>query len=130
MAAQLASQFGRGDADTRRSLSRAFVVLGDPALPVIERAAEFAAEFAAERTAERAAGRAARSSETASGRPETGRVRDAAAHALATLTIMADPEAGFEAVMAEAHRIIALRVAPARAMADQAPADSGVVMGG
>ncbi|GAA4642527.1 HEAT repeat domain-containing protein [Gordonia humi] len=38
----LATQFGRGDGDLHRSLSRAFVELGEAALPVVHRAARSA----------------------------------------------------------------------------------------
>ncbi len=97
LAAMLATQFGRGDRETRRSLSRAFAVLGDPALPVVERAAD-------------------------------GPDREVGAHALATLSIMADPEAGFDAAIAEADRIVALRAAPASAgIPDPAGLDAAIL---
>jgi HEAT repeat protein len=81
LAATLATQFGRGDRETQRSLSRAFVALGS--------------------RAEQAVGRAA-----TQGAPE---VR---AHALATERLLADPDEGFDAAIADAKKAVALRDAP------------------
>lgn len=82
VAERLAGQFGRAGRDLQRSLSRAFAMLGAPAVPIVERSA-------------RARGAAS--------------VDDAAReHALATLRVIEDPEAGFDAAIAEARRIVAL----------------------
>ncbi|MEV1292654.1 HEAT repeat domain-containing protein [Pseudonocardia sp. NPDC049635] len=81
LAETLATQFARGDREVRRSLSRAFAMLGAAAAPVVERA-------------------------TTAPDPE---VR---AHAIATEQIMQNPETGFEAALAEARRVVALRGAP------------------
>ena len=81
LAETLSTQFGRGDREVQRSLSRAFVALGTAGLPVVERA-----------TAARAAG-----------------VR---AHAIATKRLVQDPDEGFDAAIAEARRVVALRGAP------------------
>lgn len=40
LAAALAQHFGRGEIETRRSLSRAFVMIGEDARPTVDRAAE------------------------------------------------------------------------------------------
>lgn len=81
LATQLATQFGRGDRETQRSLSRAFATLGPAVEPIVEGAAG-------------------------------GEDPAVSTHALATLAIMADPEEGFDAAVAEARRIVALRAAP------------------
>lgn len=83
LAELLTSQFGRGDRHLRLSLSRAFVSLGEAALPAIEQA-----------KSRKAAG-----------------VRE---HAEATARLIADPELGFDAAVAEAKRAVALLDAPVR----------------
>ncbi|GAA1404048.1 HEAT repeat domain-containing protein [Kitasatospora putterlickiae] len=77
LAVRLARQFGRGGHETRLSLSRALIALGEAARPALEAA-------------------------TAAPDP---RVR---AHALATERLWQDPEAGFEAAVEEAKRVVAL----------------------
>ncbi|WP_051110468.1 HEAT repeat domain-containing protein [Longispora albida] len=81
LAAELSSQFNRGDRDVQNSLSRAFVTLGSPAMPVVEQA-------------------------------KSASDPGVRAHALATERIMLDPEVGFDAAIAEAQRVVALRGAP------------------
>lgn len=81
LARELAGELGRGDRDTRRSLSRALATLGGAAEPAIEDAAR--------------------------SEHETVRV-----HAMATQVIMDDPDEGFDAAVAEAQRVVALRGAP------------------
>jgi HEAT repeat protein len=78
LAGRLAGQFGRAGRDTHQSLSRAFVMLGDAARPIVERA-------------------------VADDDPAV------AAHALATLTTMDDPEGSFDAALAAAEGEIAQR---------------------
>lgn len=56
--------------------------------------------------------------EQASARPGVG------AHAIATERIMADPEAGFDAAIMEAHRVVALRDAPIGPLEPTEAADS------
>lgn len=77
VAAILVSQLGRGNDELQRSLSRAFVEIGDVALPLIEQAA-------------------------------TAADRNVRAHAMATKTLMLDPDAGFAASLHEAQRVVAL----------------------
>lgn len=77
LAAVLATQLGRGGRDTRLSLSRALVDLGDVTAPVLHAAA----------------------------RAADPRVRT---HALATDRLRRDPDAGFEAAVEEAKRVVAL----------------------
>ncbi|MFJ7237478.1 HEAT repeat domain-containing protein [Streptomyces olivaceus] len=77
LAAVLATQLGRGGRDTRLSLSRALVDLGDVAAPALHAAA----------------------------RAADPRVRT---HALATDRLRRDPDAGFEAAVEEAKRVVAL----------------------
>ncbi|WP_446045030.1 HEAT repeat domain-containing protein [Streptomyces olivaceus] len=77
LAAVLATQLGRGGRDTRLSLSRALVDLGDATAPVLHAAA-------------RAADPGVRT------------------HALATDRLRRDPDAGFEAAVEEAKRVVAL----------------------
>lgn len=71
LARVIATQFGRGDHDLQRSLSAAFVTLGDPVSSVIERAQH----------------------------SDDAQVR---IHATATLLLMANPEAAFETLLAQA----------------------------
>ncbi|MBZ6086757.1 HEAT repeat domain-containing protein [Streptomyces olivaceus] len=77
LAAVLATQLGRGGRDTRLSLSRALVDLGDVTAPALHAAA----------------------------RAADPRVRT---HALATDRLRRDPDAGFEAAVEEAKRVVAL----------------------
>lgn len=81
LAETLSTQFGRGDGEVQRSLSRAFVTLGEPVLSVVER--------------------------VTSARDEGVR-----AHAIATTRLMQHPDEGFDAAIAEARRVVALRGAP------------------
>ncbi|MEU7815578.1 HEAT repeat domain-containing protein [Pseudonocardia sp. NPDC049154] len=81
LAATLSTQFDRGDGEVQRSLSRAFVALGDAVLPVVERAT-------------------------------TARDPGVRAHAIATTRLMQHPDEGFDAAIAEARRVVALRGAP------------------
>ncbi|ALV52910.1 HEAT repeat domain-containing protein [Streptomyces althioticus] len=74
----LVSQFGRGGRETRLSLSRALVELGEPAVAPVRAVAE--------------------------GHPDPG-VR---AHALATERLRRDPEAGFAYAVEEAKRAVSL----------------------
>ncbi|MDI3387898.1 HEAT repeat domain-containing protein [Streptomyces sp. B-S-A8] len=74
LASVLVTQFGRGDRETRLSLSRALIALGEVIVPALRTAA-------------------------ASADPE---VR---AHALATETLLRDPEAGFAYAIEEARRV-------------------------
>lgn len=83
LAGVLATQLGRGGRETRLSLSRALVALGEAALPALRAAAEH---------------------------PEP-RVRE---HAIATEELGRDPDAGFDAAVEEAKRIVALRPGPGR----------------
>jgi HEAT repeat protein len=78
LAALLAGQLGRGERETRLSLSRALVALGGDAVPQALRAAAMA--------------------------PDPG-VR---AHALATERLLRDPDTGFEWAIEEAKRVVAL----------------------
>ncbi|MBB5114019.1 HEAT repeat protein [Micromonospora echinospora] len=82
LAAELASQLGRGGRDVTMSLSRALVALGDAIEPVL-------------RTAMASADPAVR------------------AHARATDLLRRDPDAGFDAAVDEAKRIVALGPEPA-----------------
>lgn len=83
LAVELAVHLGQGDVETRRSLSRALVTVGEPSRTVIDRAA--------------------------------GSDDDAVrVHALATLALLDDPDAGFEGAFDEARRVAALRDAPLR----------------
>ncbi|WP_327121902.1 HEAT repeat domain-containing protein [Streptomyces sp. NBC_01341] len=79
LAAVLSTQLGRGGDETRRSLSRALVALGEAAVPVVRAAM-------AERDAE-------------PGKRE---------HAIATERLYHDPEAGFASAIEEAKRIMVL----------------------
>lgn len=81
LAEELASQFNRGGRDVQLSLSRAMAVLGEAALPVVQRA-------------------------------QTAKDPGVSAHAVATERLMQDPEEGFDAAIAEAERVVALRGAP------------------
>ena len=81
LASELASQFGRGDRETQRSLSRAIAAIGPSARPVVERA-------------------------VASGDDTVS------THAMATLAVMDAPDEAFDAAVAEAKRVVALRSAP------------------
>lgn len=72
LAAELATQLGRGDREVQRSLSAAFVVLGGPAWQVVDEAAEHADD------------------------------EDVAVHAGATARLIDDPEEGFDAAMWQA----------------------------
>ncbi|WP_433675568.1 HEAT repeat domain-containing protein [Microbacterium gorillae] len=82
LARKLATQFGRGEPETQRSLSRAFAVLDEAVESIVV--------------------------------AETHNVDPLiSAHAMATLAIMADPDTGFEAAIAEAKRVVALQSAPA-----------------
>lgn len=83
LARTLATQLGRGDRHLQRSLSRAFVALGEAAVPVIEEAT------------------------AAVDRDEGART-----HAAATARLLEDPDEGFDAAVAEAQRLVALRGAP------------------
>ncbi len=83
LADALTDQLGRGDAEMQRSLSRAFVGLGDAGSNAIERI--LSGELS----------------------------EDTHAHALATRRLLADPDEGFEAAVFEARRLVALRNAPA-----------------
>ncbi|MFG3100624.1 HEAT repeat domain-containing protein [Streptomyces sp. NPDC048182] len=77
LAGALAGQLGRGGRDTRLSLSRALIALGEAGEPALRGAA----------------------------RDADPRVRE---HALATQRLARDPEAGFEAAVEEAKRVVAL----------------------
>ncbi|MBB2948163.1 HEAT repeat protein [Actinoplanes lutulentus] len=77
LAAELASQLGRGDRTVRLSLSRALVALGDVIEPALRTAA-------------------------ASADPAVS------THAHATSVLLHDPEAGFDAAIHEATRLVAL----------------------
>ncbi|GHH48666.1 hypothetical protein GCM10018773_43130 [Streptomyces candidus] len=77
LAAVLATQLGRGGRDTRLSLSRALVALGEAMVPAVRTAARTTAD------------------------------PDVRAHALATQRLLRDPEAGFESAVAEALRFMA-----------------------
>lgn len=77
LAARLAARLGHGGRETRRSLSRALIDLGEAIVPVLRTAAEH---------------------------PDP----EVRAHALATETLLRDPDAGFEAVIEEAKRVVAL----------------------
>lgn len=81
LAETLSTQFDRGDGEVQRSLSRAFVALGDAGLPVVERAT-------------------------------TARDPGVCAHAIATRQLVQHPDEGFDAAIAEARRVVALRGAP------------------
>ncbi|WP_030861767.1 HEAT repeat domain-containing protein [Streptomyces sp. NRRL S-37] len=78
LAALLAGQLGRGERETRLSLSRALIALGGDAVPPVLRAAAMAPD---------------------------PRVR---AHALATERLLRDPDTGFEWAIEEAKRVVAL----------------------
>ena len=82
LAAALAGQLGRGGTDVQRSLSRAFVGLGEAGSSAIDRVL----------------------AENPSDETRT--------HALATQRLLADPDEGFEAAVFEARRVVALRDAP------------------
>lgn len=77
LATQLAAQLGRGQRDTRMSLTRSLAVLGEAAGPAV-----------AQRTG-------------------VGVEPGIRMHAIATQRILADPDEGFDAAMFEAERIIA-----------------------
>ncbi|GAA0944198.1 HEAT repeat domain-containing protein [Actinocorallia libanotica] len=77
LAAVLATQLGRGGRETRLSLSRALIALGEAVVPVLRAAA-------------------------------TGPDPRVRAHAIATERLLHDPDAGFEAAVEEAKRIMAL----------------------
>lgn len=79
----LATQLGRGDRDVQRSLSRAFVALGEAAVPVIEEAVA-----------------------------AVDRGEGARTHAAATVRLLQNPDEGFDAAVSEAQRLVALRSAP------------------
>ncbi|GAA0652277.1 HEAT repeat domain-containing protein [Streptomyces thermocarboxydovorans] len=81
LATVLATQLGRGGHDTRLSLSKALVALGDGAAPALHAAT-------------------------------TARDPHVRAHALATQRLLCDPDAGFEAAVEEAKRVVALTGAP------------------
>ncbi len=81
LAEDLATQFGRGGREVRLSLSRALAMLGDAAMPVLQRAGASADE-------------AVRS------------------HALATLRLIANPDAEFDDAVEQAKRTRTLRGAP------------------
>ncbi|MFZ4150748.1 HEAT repeat domain-containing protein [Streptomyces pseudogriseolus] len=78
LAEVLVSQLGRGGRETRLSLSRALIELGDPAVPPVRAAA--------------------------ADHPDL-RVRE---HALATERLRRDPEAGFADAVEEAKRVVSL----------------------
>lgn len=82
LAEVFATQFGRGDRNVQLSLSRAFIELGPDA-----------ATPAIERVKENGP-------------------KKAKAHAVATARLIANPDEGFDAALAEADRIVALRGAP------------------
>lgn len=90
LANTLTGQLGRGDTDLQRSLSRAFVGLGEAGSTAIDRV-------------------------LAGGLSEEARM-----HALATQRLLADPDEGFEAAVFEARRVVALRSAPTIADDDPA----------
>jgi HEAT repeat protein len=81
LAEDLATQLGRGGREVRLSLSRSLAMLGEAAMPVLQRAAASAEET----------------------------VR---AHALATLRLIENPDAGFDDAIEEARRTRTLRGAP------------------
>lgn len=81
LAEDLATQFGRGGRDVRLSLSQSLAMLGEAAMPALQRAAESA--------------------------EETARM-----HALATLRLIENPEAGFDDAVEKAQRTRTLRGAP------------------
>ncbi|MFF5900652.1 HEAT repeat domain-containing protein [Streptomyces argenteolus] len=81
LAVVLATQLGRGEQKTQRSLSQALVALGEAIEPALDAAATV----------------------------DDPRVR---AHALATLGLLRDPDAGFAWALEEAKRVVALGGAP------------------
>lgn len=85
LADALTGQLGRGDVAMHRSLSRAFVGLGEAGSRAIDRALE------------------------------ADLTEEARMHALATQRLLADPDEGFDAAVFEAKRLVALRNAPAAA---------------
>ncbi|WP_433797656.1 HEAT repeat domain-containing protein [Actinoplanes sp. CA-252034] len=95
LTAVLVTQLGRGDRETRLSLSRALTGLGETIVPAL----------------------------TAAKTDPDPRVRH---HALATERLLHDPDAGFEAAVEEAKRIVALGPdAPERPPAEDAGDGSG-----
>ncbi|GAA0289168.1 HEAT repeat domain-containing protein [Streptomyces polychromogenes] len=95
LAEVLATQLGRGGLETRLSLSRAFVALGEAAAPVLRAAATGAPETGAAATGAAATAAAA-----------TGAAAGAREHALATERLVRDPDTGFEYALWEAKRIM------------------------
>ncbi|NGO81209.1 HEAT repeat domain-containing protein [Streptomyces sp. YC504] len=83
LATLLATQLGRGGRETQLSLSRAMVALGDRSEPALRAAVTATATDGGVRT-----------------------------HALATLRLLRDPDAGFEFAVEEAKRVVALQDRP------------------